>query len=157
MVVEDEDAIRTLTRRILTRQGYEVDRRRVPADALALCADQSRRPDLLLTDVVMPGMSGKELSDRLRELQPGLRVLFMSGYTRQRHGPLRARRSGDALLQKPFNGQQLLAAVRTCSGGASVRASPSSLAGRGTLAAASRTGRRRILLPRRVRDPRWPP
>jgi PAS domain S-box-containing protein len=109
MVVEDEDAIRTLTRRILSRQGYDVVEAMDPADAIARCADS--RPDLLLTDVVMPGMSGKALSDRLRELHPDLRVLFMSGYTDNVMDRYGLDVAGDTLLQKPFNGRQLLAAV----------------------------------------------
>ena len=112
MVVEDEDAIRTLTRRILTRQGYEVIDADGPQDAIAQCAEQSCRPDLLLTDVVMPGMSGVELSERLRELQPGLRVLFMSGYTHNVMDRYGLDGSGDTLVQKPFNGHQLLTAVQ---------------------------------------------
>ena len=117
MVVEDEDAIRTLTRRILTRQGYEVIDAESPLDAIAQCAEHSRRPDLLLTDVVMPGMSGVELSQRLRELQPDLRVLFMSGYTHNVMDRYGLDSSGDTLLQKPFNGHQLLTAVQGGAGG----------------------------------------
>jgi CheY-like chemotaxis protein len=109
MVVEDEDAIRTLTRRILSRQGYDVVEAMDPADAIERCA--SARPDLLLTDVVMPGMSGKALSERLRETHPDLRVLFMSGYTDNVMDRYGLDAAGDTLLQKPFNGQQLLAAV----------------------------------------------
>ncbi|HEX5780421.1 MAG TPA: ATP-binding protein [Solirubrobacteraceae bacterium] len=109
MVVEDEDAIRTLTRRILSRQGYDVVEAMDPADAIARCAEA--RPDLLLTDVVMPGMSGKALSERLRETHPDLRVLFMSGYTDNVMDRYGLDAAGDTLLQKPFNGQQLLAAV----------------------------------------------
>jgi two-component system, cell cycle sensor histidine kinase and response regulator CckA len=109
MVVEDENAIRTLTRRILTRQGYDVIEATDPHDAIARCAEVT--PDLLLTDVVMPGMSGKDLSERLRELSPDLRVLFMSGYTDNALDRYGLDSSGDTLLQKPFNGQQLLAAV----------------------------------------------
>ena len=112
MVVEDEDAIRTLTRRILTRQGYEVIDADGPLDAIAQCAEQSCRPDLLLTDVVMPGMSGVELASRLRELQPALRVLFMSGYTDNVMDRYGLDDRGDALLQKPFNGHGLLTAVQ---------------------------------------------
>jgi two-component system cell cycle sensor histidine kinase/response regulator CckA len=110
MVVEDEDAIRTLTNRILSRQGYEVVEALDPADAIARCADA--RPDLLLTDVVMPGMSGKDLSQRLRALHPDLRVLFMSGYTDNVMDRYGLDAAGDTLLQKPFNGRQLLAAVQ---------------------------------------------
>jgi two-component system, cell cycle sensor histidine kinase and response regulator CckA len=109
MVVEDEDAIRTLTRRILSRQGYEVIEAMDPQDAIARCA--VAKPDLLLTDVVMPGMSGKDLSERLREQSPDLRVLFMSGYTDNALDRYGLDGNGDTLLQKPFNGQQLLAAV----------------------------------------------
>jgi hypothetical protein len=109
MVVEDEDAIRTLTRRILSRQGYDVIEAMDPADAIARCAET--RPDLLLTDVVMPGMSGKTLSDRLREAHPGLRVLFMSGYTDNVMDRYGLDAAGDTLLHKPFNGRQLLTAV----------------------------------------------
>jgi two-component system, cell cycle sensor histidine kinase and response regulator CckA len=111
MIVEDEDAIRTLTRRILTRQGYEVIDAVNPEHAIELCS-AGRRPDLLLTDVVMPGMSGVDLSERLREIEPGLRVLFMSGYTDNVMDRYGLDSTGDKLLQKPFDGRQLLVAVQ---------------------------------------------
>jgi PAS domain S-box-containing protein len=110
MVVEDEDAIRTLTHRILTRQGYEVVEALSPEHAITLC--ESTKPDLLLTDVVMPGMSGKDLSHRLRERHGDLRVLFMSGYTDNVMDRYGLDASGDSLLQKPFNGRELLTAVQ---------------------------------------------
>jgi two-component system, cell cycle sensor histidine kinase and response regulator CckA len=110
VVVEDEDAIRTLTHRILTRQGYDVVEALDPEHAITLC--ESTKPDLLLTDVVMPGMSGKDLSERLRERHPDLRVLFMSGYTDNVMDRYGLDASGDSLLQKPFNGRELLTAVQ---------------------------------------------
>jgi PAS domain S-box-containing protein len=108
LVVEDEDAIRTLTHRILTRHGYRVVEAATPADALRLDVT----PDLVLTDVVMPGMSGKALSDRLREVTPDLPVLFMSGYTDNVMDRYGLDAAGDSLVHKPFNAQQLLAAVQ---------------------------------------------
>ena len=78
------------------------------ADALELDVT----PDLLLTDVVMPGMSGKDLSDRLRAEVPGLPVLFMSGYTDNVMDRYGLDAAGDSLLHKPFNAQQLLSAVQ---------------------------------------------
>jgi two-component system, cell cycle sensor histidine kinase and response regulator CckA len=69
-------------------------------------------PDLLLTDVVMPGMSGKDLSDRLRASAPGLPVLFVSGYTDNVMDRYGLDAAGDSLLHKPFNAQQLLSAVQ---------------------------------------------
>jgi nitrogen-specific signal transduction histidine kinase/CheY-like chemotaxis protein len=111
LVVEDEDAIRTLTHRILSREGYRVLEAPAPAAALELL-EQAGTVDLLLTDVVMPGMSGKALSDRLRELQPGLRVLFMSGYTDNVMDRYGLDEAGDMLVHKPFNAQQLLCAVQ---------------------------------------------
>ncbi len=110
MVVEDEDAIRTLTQRILTRQGYDVVEALNPEHAITLC--EATKPDLLLTDVVMPGMSGKDLSHRLRERHADLRVLFMSGYTDNVMDRYGLDASGDSLLQKPFNGRELLTAVQ---------------------------------------------
>jgi PAS domain S-box-containing protein len=110
VVVEDEDAIRTLTRRILSRQGYEVVEAETPEHAISLC--EGMKPDLLLTDVVMPGMSGKDLSKRLRERHADLRVLFMSGYTDNVMDRYGLDASGDSLLQKPFNGRELLEAVQ---------------------------------------------
>jgi PAS domain S-box-containing protein len=108
LVVEDEDAIRTLTHRILTRHGYRVVEAASPAEALELDV----QPDLLLTDVVMPGMSGKDMSDRMRESQPALPVLFMSGYTDNVMDRYGLDAAGDSLLHKPFNAQQLLSAVQ---------------------------------------------
>ena len=112
MVVEDEDAIRTLTHRILTRHGYRVVEAASPADALQLWDGLGGVPDLLLTDVVMPGMSGKDLSDRLRASAPGLPVLFVSGYTDNVMDRYGLDAAGDSLLHKPFNAQQLLSAVQ---------------------------------------------
>ena len=108
LVVEDEDAIRTLTHRILTRHGYQVVEAASPAAALELDV----QPDLLLTDVVMPGMSGKDMADRMRESHPALPVLFMSGYTDNVMDRYGLDAAGDSLLHKPFNAQQLLSAVQ---------------------------------------------
>jgi hypothetical protein len=111
MVVEDEDAIRTLTHRILSREGYRVVEAAAPAAALELF-EEVGHVDLLLTDVVMPGMSGKALSDELRARQPGLRVLFMSGYTDNVMDRYGLDAAGDRLVHKPFNAQQLVTAVQ---------------------------------------------
>jgi two-component system, cell cycle sensor histidine kinase and response regulator CckA len=115
MVVEDEDAIRTLTNRILTRQGYDVVEALNPEHAITLC--ETTKPDLLLTDVVMPGMSGTDLSKRLRERHADLRVLYMSGYTDNVMDRYGLDDAGDSLLHKPFNAQQLLTAVQDVLGG----------------------------------------
>jgi PAS domain S-box-containing protein len=110
LVVEDEPAVRVIAAELLTRAGYHVIQAGAAEAALALSVDRS--PDLLLTDVVMPGMSGSELGDVLRERHPGLRVLFMSGYTDDivmRHG-VRERRL--AFVEKPFTRTTLLESVR---------------------------------------------
>jgi len=107
MVVEDEDAVRTLTHRILTRHGYRVIEYATPADALS---GFETPVDLLLTDVVMPEMSGPALAQRLIELRPELRVLFISGYADvavqpQIGGP------NVNFLSKPFQASALTARV----------------------------------------------
>jgi PAS domain S-box-containing protein len=106
LVVEDEEAVRRLTCRILTRAGYSVLEAPDGAHAIDTWDEHPGEIDLLLTDVVMPGMSGKELADRL-----GIEPVFMSGYTDDvisRHGM-----DGVRLVQKPFDAQTLLGAIRS--------------------------------------------
>ena len=112
LLVEDEPAVRAVTRQLLQRNGYNVIEAPDGAAALALLDDGRVTVDLLLTDVVMPGMSGRELAERAGSRCPGLRVLFMSGYTDDavvRHGMLQ---SGLNYLQKPFHPEALLRKVR---------------------------------------------
>ena len=79
--MEDEAAVRSSARRLLERQGYHVLEARHGADALRIVEESGRPIDLVVTDLVMPEMGGKELAERLRAHRPGLKVLFMSGYT----------------------------------------------------------------------------
>ncbi len=93
LVVEDEAPVRAVTRQLLERNGYTVMEAADGPAALALVDGEGggRHIDLLLTDVIMPGMSGRELANKLRALRPNVRVLFMSGYTDDavvRHGML---------------------------------------------------------------------
>jgi two-component system, cell cycle sensor histidine kinase and response regulator CckA len=112
LLVEDEDGVRKLARRILERQGYEVLEAACGADALDL-AERHREPiHLLLTDVVMPAMGGRQLSERLVERRPGTRVLFMSGYTDDQLAPQDRAGAEVAFLPKPFDSKGLTAAVR---------------------------------------------
>jgi two-component system, cell cycle sensor histidine kinase and response regulator CckA len=106
LVVDDEDAIREVARRILTREGYEVIAAAGGEEALTLIAEDEQ-VDLLLTDVIMPRMSGKELAERFVSLRAGARVLYMSGYTDRLIGLDEV----DALIEKPFNGDGLIDAV----------------------------------------------
>jgi two-component system, cell cycle sensor histidine kinase and response regulator CckA len=111
LLVEDEAQVRTVARNILQRHGYCVIEAASPEDAIALCAHDGVI-DLLLTDVVMPHMSGPELANRIVQLRPTTRVLFMSGYTDDavvRHGVLT---SQIALLQKPLSPTSLADKVR---------------------------------------------
>ncbi len=106
LVVEDESRLRTLVRRLLERRGYTVLLAATAEEALEVFG-RGAAVDVMLTDVVMPGASGPELSGRLRELRPGLRVLYMSGYTEDaisHHGVLDP---GVAFLHKPFTAEEL--------------------------------------------------
>ncbi len=112
LVVEDDEPVRMLACLELRAMGYQVLEAASGADALELLRS-GRRVDLLFTDVVMPGMSGRELADAARALRPGLRVLFASGYTENaivHHGRLDA---GVQLLPKPYRRPDLARAVRT--------------------------------------------
>jgi PAS domain S-box-containing protein len=112
LVVEDEDAVRRLAERILRSAGYTVLAAASGGDALVLCEKQGEAIDLLLTDVVMPQMSGKELAERLAKTSPKLRVLYMSGYTDNaivHHGVLDP---GTRFIGKPFAAAELTRKVR---------------------------------------------
>jgi CheY-like chemotaxis protein len=109
LVVEDQDAVRDVTVRILRRNGYVVLEAATGAEAISVAADNEI--DLLLTDVVMPKMSGRELAEHLRISRPDLPVLYMSGYAQGLFGPLRALDEGVALIPKPFNERALLQSV----------------------------------------------
>ena len=108
LVVEDEAALREVTRRMLDRAGYRVLTAASGPEALEIAAREQGPIDVLLTDVVMPHILGREVSDRVRTLQPGVRVLFMSGYA---HGLLSAQgvlEPGLNLIEKPFTQAALL-------------------------------------------------
>jgi signal transduction histidine kinase/ActR/RegA family two-component response regulator len=112
LLVEDEEQVRALARQTLEASGYQVIAAATPAEALARASDGARPIDLLLTDVVMPEMSGAELAQKLTREHEQLRVLYMSGYTGNailRHGILD---HGAAFLQKPFTTRTLRESVR---------------------------------------------
>jgi two-component system cell cycle sensor histidine kinase/response regulator CckA len=112
LLVEDEDQVRAVVLRILARAGYVVLDAKSGADALALAGDHQGRIDLLLTDVVMPKMSGPELAARLQAQRPETAVLCMSGYTDDavlRHGILEGEM---AFIHKPLTPNALLDKVR---------------------------------------------
>ncbi|MGI8508647.1 MAG: response regulator, partial [Gemmatimonadaceae bacterium] len=113
LVVEDEEALRRLTRRILESRGYNVVEAADGDEAISVMASSHVRIDLLLSDVVMPGMSGRELVERLLPVYPWLRVLFMSGYTEDMMLHHRVAELGVAVLEKPFARDDLARAVRT--------------------------------------------
>ena len=111
LVAEDDDELRAVTARILTENGYVVVPVSRGTEALALLSDESKVFDLLLSDVVMPQMSGRDLAERTASIRPSLPVLFMSGYAGQHLNHV-----GDAggqidFLEKPFSPSSLLSAV----------------------------------------------
>jgi two-component system cell cycle sensor histidine kinase/response regulator CckA len=112
LLVEDEEQVRTIVQSILRRQGYRVIPAQHAGEALLLCESHPGPIELLLTDVVMPQMSGPELATRLAVTRPEMKVLCMSGYTDDsivRHGVLE---SGVAFLQKPITPASLATKVR---------------------------------------------
>jgi two-component system, cell cycle sensor histidine kinase and response regulator CckA len=112
LLVEDNADVRTLVGSILRRYGYRVLEATTAGDALLICERHKEVIHLLLTDVVMPLMSGRELWERLSPLRPTTKVLFMSGYTDDavvRHGVLS---SGVAFIQKPLMPAALVSKLR---------------------------------------------
>jgi two-component system cell cycle sensor histidine kinase/response regulator CckA len=112
LVVEDDTGVRGFVRAVLEAQGYRVLFAAKPSEALDVAGEHEGQIRLLLTDVVMPGMSGVELARRLTDLEPGLKVLFVSGYTENtivHHGVLNP---GVSFLPKPFSADALALRVR---------------------------------------------
>ena len=116
LVVEDQEDVRTLVCDLLKEAGHHVLEAADGADALRLVDSHAGSIDLLVADVVMPGMSGRELADRLTSLRPTLKVLYISGYTPDevlRHG---VRSQETSLLQKPFTLDEFSAKIDTILG-----------------------------------------
>ncbi len=113
LVVEDEDGVRTLVERILSKQGFDVVSFAAGADALDYCSKNVDCIDLLVTDVVMPGMSGKTLSESLQLMRPDLETLYMSGYTDEIIAERGVLAGGEHLIQKPFKSDDIVASVRS--------------------------------------------
>ena len=111
LVVEDEENVRELVRRVLSRNGYEVHAAAHGPAALDLAHRLGHQVDLVLTDVVMPDLTGRELVQRLRLSQPGLRVLYMSGYADETLTERGALGPGVRFLAKPFATRDLLKTV----------------------------------------------
>lgn len=116
LIVEDEESVLNLTKDMLEIMGYKVLTARYVEQALQTAREYDGKIDLLLTDVVMPNTNGKELSEKIRDLRPGVKCLFMSGYTADiiaRHGIIE---EGIMIISKPFSLKELSATVREALG-----------------------------------------
>jgi CheY-like chemotaxis protein len=112
VLVDDDEGVRAVARRILQRVGYTVLSAPDGVEAIRLIGESGGDVHLLVTDVVMPGLGGRDLVTHVRETYPELRVLFVSGYTEEgirRHGVLD---TGSAFLEKPFTAERLAQKVR---------------------------------------------
>ena len=112
LLVEDETSLRTLSRHLLELCGYHVLEAENGPEALKISQESARNIDLLLTDVVMPGMSGRVLADEITTGRPEIRVVYMSGYTGQTVGQHGVLAEGSFFLPKPFTREALAAKVR---------------------------------------------
>jgi DNA-binding NtrC family response regulator len=112
LLVDDEKSIRKLGKRVLSEAGYRVLEASDGAMALRIAAEQVGEIDLVLTDVEMPTLGGRGMVDELHELSPGVRVLFMSGYTDNEILRRGINKSETDFLQKPFTADSLRSAVQ---------------------------------------------
>jgi CheY-like chemotaxis protein len=116
LLVEDQASVRTLAKKILSQKGYRVFEAADGAIALRVAAAHVGEIDLVLTDVAMPNLGGRGMVEELRELSPGIRVLFMSGYPKEEVFPAKGSGNSIPYLQKPFTGEMLFSEVRAALG-----------------------------------------
>jgi two-component system cell cycle sensor histidine kinase/response regulator CckA len=112
LLAEDEQGVRTFLEMALKRAGHKVIAARSGPDAVLAGENAAERIDLLIADVVMPGLSGPDVAHRLRRVHPGMRVLFLSGYARHAALPAKVAAEPAAFLQKPFTVETLMSKVR---------------------------------------------
>ena len=112
LLVEDEVLVRTLVTKFLLSQGYHVLSAAGGGDAIQLAVEHAGRIDLLLSDVILPNMNGRQIYEKLLQLRPQLRVLFMSGYTENIIAPHGVLEAGFYFVQKPFSLKELARKVR---------------------------------------------
>jgi DNA-binding NtrC family response regulator len=122
LVVEDQAEVRKYVAAALEAYGYRVIQAENAGQALLVCEREAERIDLVLTDVVMPNVSGRELAHRLEERWPGIKVLFMSGYTGDAIMHHEAPKEGTEYIPKPFGPDQLAIKVREVLGAPKRRA-----------------------------------
>jgi CheY-like chemotaxis protein len=112
LVVEDQPEVRRLITGVLASYGYRVLEAANGSSALTQAEGYAARIDLLLTDVIMPDMTGKDVADRLRPARPGMKVLYVSGYSGEVIAHRGALQAGVAYLPKPFTPTLLVRKVR---------------------------------------------
>ena len=111
LLVEDEESVRTMCEKFLDHSGYTVISALSPEQALDIGKQPQTKIDLLLTDVIMPWTGGRELAWRIRETQPAMKVLFMSGYPTEPLSSSGQLAQGEAFLSKPFARNDLVKKV----------------------------------------------
>ena len=112
LVVEDDDAVRRMTRMFLELKGYTVVEARNAAIAIQFMESHKGSIEMVLTDVAMPGMKGRELVERLVILRPGIKVLYMSAYTEDAAINSGILGPGSAFIEKPFDADELARKIR---------------------------------------------
>jgi len=111
LLVEDEETVRKVIERLLTKLGYEVESASDAEEAIEIFTERNEEFDLVLTDVVMPGLTGVEMSEVLKEQRPDMRFLFTSGYTSKELGG-NPEAPPEPFLPKPFSMDELSRSVR---------------------------------------------
>ena len=111
-MVEDEPALLTMGKMMLEKLGYRVLAAGTPGEAIGLAEEHASEIHLLITDVVMPEMNGRDLAERLQSLYPGMKILFMSGYTADVIAHRGVLDEGVNFIQKPFSMKDLAVKVR---------------------------------------------
>jgi CheY-like chemotaxis protein len=112
LLVEDEPNVRRVARKFLQKQGYTVLETGQPKQALPICQAHDGEIDLLITDVIMPDMSGRELAEHLGRMYANLKVLYISGYANEALNQQGLLGTGIAFLEKPFSSEALARSVR---------------------------------------------